>query len=416
MKIFLETYGCTTNQVDSNILKQQLSTHEFVSEKEADLILLNTCTVKGTTESKILHRIKNTKKPLLVCGCMAQVQEKQIKNANKKAHLLGITNLESVSQAVDEIGTGKKAKYLERTEIDKAQLEHSKPNSIDFPISISDGCLGSCTFCITRLARGELKSFDPGAIISQAETAISSGYREIRITAQDTGIYGTDIETDFPSLLSSLSSLPREFRVRVGMMNPNGAKKILGPLIKAYQSEKIYKFLHIPVQSGSNKVLKEMNRPYTITDFKNIAARFRKAYPNLALATDIIVAYPTETEKDFEKTVQLLKDVKPDVINISRFASRPGTEAAKLDKIPTEVAKERSRKITALADKISIKNNKKYVGKHDLILLTEKGKGGTVVGKASNYKSVVLDKGKLGLFYQVKFTEAHSAYLKAVSV
>ncbi|MFH1787075.1 MAG: tRNA (N(6)-L-threonylcarbamoyladenosine(37)-C(2))-methylthiotransferase [archaeon] len=420
--IFMSTYGCSSNTSDSEIMAGLLkeSGYSLIGNIDsADIVLINTCVVKGATESKVKYAIqqlvkKYPEKKLVIAGCMSESEPGLVKNIAPGASLLGPHHITDVSETVKETLAGRRIERIGKRNETKLLLPKCRTNPLIDTINIGSGCMGSCSFCIARLARGSLQSFPLESIVEETKRAIQKGCREIRLTGQDTGIYGADTGTSLPSLLSQLSTLPGEFRIRVGMMNPNGAKKILPELIRAFESEKVYKFLHVPVQSGSNKVLQDMKRPYSITDFKQTVSKFRKACPSLTLATDIIVGYPTETEKDFQKTLDLVKDVKPDIINISRFAPRPGTEAAKLEKLPSEVLKARSRIMTRLAEKTALKNNKKSVGKFDLVLLTEKGKGGTVVGRGSNYKSVVLDHGKLGLFYQVKFTEAHSTYLRAV--
>jgi len=196
------------------------------------------------------------------------------------------------------------------------------------------------------------------------------------------------------------------------MMNPDNVLKILDDLIEAYRSEKIYKFLHIPVQSGDDYILKKMRRNYTVYDFEYIVNRFRKEIKNIAICTDIIVGFPGESEENFQNTVELIKRIRPDKINVTRYSIRPNTEAAKMKQVYGWVKKERSRAMHKLRMEIGYEKNKKYVGKKHEVLITEEGKR-NMVGKMFNYKSVVLN-GNIGEFKVVKIKKAAPTYLMAV--
>jgi len=203
-------------------------------------------------------------------------------------------------------------------------------------IPISEGCLGDCNYCSVKFARGKLKSYKIEDIIKQIKG------KKILLTSQDTGCYGLDINTNLVELLKQVVKVKGNFQVRVGMMNPEHVLPILKDLVEVYKDKKIFKFIHIPIQSGSNNVLKEMNRRYTVEDFIKIVKEFRKQIPEIHISTDIIVGYPTETEEDFKKTINLLEKLKLEVINLSRFAPRPKTAALKLKQLPVEEIKRRS--------------------------------------------------------------------------
>jgi len=208
--------------------------------------------------------------------------------------------------------------------------------------------LGDCSFCITKLAKGNLQSFPKEDIINEIKKRIEEGYKRINLTSTDNGCYGLDINTSLVSLLKNITEIPGDFKIRIGMINPNYAKLYLNDLIKIYKSDKIIKFLHIPVQSGSNKILKDMNRKYKVQDFINVVSKFRKNILGINISTDIIVGYPTESEEDFEETLNLVKKIKPEVLNISKFTSRPGTKASRLKQLKTEEIKRRSVILTNL--------------------------------------------------------------------
>ena len=345
MKIFIQTYGCQANVSDSEqiagILKQ--NNYEITSnEKEADTIIVNSCSVKNKTQSKILDYIKKNKnKKLFVGGCLT-------KTLDIKKHIPEVTAIFDTNSIlkVPEILEKEQGHFSSKKEhrIFSSIIRKDKDIGI---INIGEGCLNSCTFCATKLARGNLRSYRIGDIKRNLEIAIKEGCKKIYLSSQDNGCYGFDIKTSLPELLNEIT-IEGTYIIRVGMMNPWHLNKILPNLIESYKSDKIMKFLHIPVQSGSNKVLKDMKRLHTVDNFKLAVKEFRKNFPNITIATDVIVGYPTETEKDFTKTYNLIKELQPEVINISMFSSRPGTKASKLKQLDSKIIKGRSKALTNL--------------------------------------------------------------------
>ena len=202
-------------------------------------------------------------------------------------------------------------------------------NQIAAPISIAEGCRLSCSYCITSIARGSLKSYPINEIKKDIENALEQDCKEIQITAQDTAAYGLDFGKNLGELLTKISNINSEFRIRVGMMNPYHVKNNLDSILNGFDSSKIYKFLHLPVQSGDNEILKKMNRKYEIDDFYNIVKKFRKKYPEITISTDIIVGFPTENDEQFERSIKLVSKTKPDITNITRYSARPFTKAKK---------------------------------------------------------------------------------------
>jgi len=204
---------------------------------------------------------------------------------------------------------GGKAKSLQQIPIDKAKLQcfAIPKETVVAIVPISEGCLSFCSYCATRLAKGKLRSFDKKKILENIKIALSFGTKEIQLTSQDLAIYGLDKgKFLLPELLKEISKIEGNFRVRLGMMNPKFAKRIFGKILKILENEKFYKFLHLPLESGSNKVLKAMNRDYKVEEFLEMVSQFKRKFKNSLLATDIIVGFPTETEKDFTKKRFLL--------------------------------------------------------------------------------------------------------------
>lgn len=420
-KVYIETYGCTLNHADSDILRALLKekSYEVVSsEEESDVVVLNTCTVKGATENKILERMRRLGKAgrkFVVAGCMT-ANEGKIRKAAPASPIVGTSSLRWITSAVDESMLGKATVH---------KVNESKdglPKLLTAPIAripINDGCVSSCHFCQTKLARPYLRSYSPKTVAKWISSSVRNGAREIQLTSMDSGAYGIDIKTDLVKLLESLSHddsdgrAEGEFLVRLGMINPDHAKRMLPGLIRALRHERMYKFLHVPVQTGSEKVCREMNRDHTVRDFVEIAAAVRTEMPLSTIATDIIVGYPTETEEDFGETIDLLKKVKPDITNVSRFSPRPGTKAKEMRQLPNEEIKRRSGETAALVRKISEERRKSLVGRICRVLITEKEDD--FKGRDIHYHQVVVKDfgGKLGEFVEVKITGANHGSLFA---
>ena len=350
MKIHLKTFGCQMNQADSEVISGLLSANgfELVDFDNADTIIINSCGVKNTTQNRIISLIQNIKdKEVIVGGCLSRMLNLSKYNGNIK-----LFDTNSILKLPELLHGKTETKIFSCEKENRLNLPRVRKHKDIAIIPIAQGCLGACAFCSTRFARGNLKSYYRDDILKEAKKAVKAGCKLIHLTAQDTGCYGKDIGTSLPELLRETLAIEGDFKVKVGMMNPEHAKLCLDDLICAFKNEKIIKFIHIPVQSGSDKVLKQMGRKYDVGDFKAIVNSFRKVIPNICIATDIIVGYPSETEQDFEETVNLIKRIKPQVLNISKFGPRPKTFASKLKQLPSQEIKRRSRFLTKVYKEI----------------------------------------------------------------
>ncbi len=418
-KVYFESYGCPSNFADEEFMKGLLKnagfeiTNDF---KEADLIVLNTCNVKGPTSNRMLYRISfftKLSKPLIIAGCMPKTEREKIERINSKASLLGPNSIFKIVEAAKVTLKGKKFVFLEDIKKAKLGLPRVRRNRIISIVPISSGCLCRCSFCIVRFARGRLFSYKPSLIIDEIKKSINEGCREIWLTSQDNGCYGFDINTNLAKLLEMVAKLEGKFFVRVGMMNPTFVKIFVEELVESYESEKIFKFIHLPVQSGSDKVLRDMRRGYKVIDFLEIVRKFRKKFPKITLSTDIIVGYPTESEKDFKKTINLLKKIKPDIVNLSKFEARPLTEAAKLKQLDKKVVKRRSKIIHELCRELFLEKNRKWIGWEGEVIIDERGKDKSWIGRNFAYKPIVVksQKNLFGKFVRVRVIDARSNFL-----
>jgi len=411
-KILIETYGCTMNQADSDMIEAILrgrGCQVSVLEGEADVIILNTCTVKGPTENKILERIKrlgSLDKKLVVAGCMSVNSDKLRKITG--APIVWPGAIGKIGEAVGDALCGQATEYKD------VERKEGLPAAVTRPImrlAIAEGCTGACSFCQTKLARPGLRSMRPQAVLKRMADGVAAGAKEIQLTAMDTGAYGLDIGTDLPSLLNRINDIDGDFFVRLGMINPDHALRMKEKLAAALKGPRFYKFLHLPVQSGSEKVCLDMGRKHTVAEFESIVRYFRAENPGITIATDIIVGYPTETEKDFSDTMELLKRVKPDITNVSRFSARPGTKAKELKPLSTQEVKRRSTEASALVKRICEERNQGLVGNVFDVLITEKQRDFT--GRNEGYKQVVVKgfEGELGDVVKVKISGANHGSL-----
>ena len=390
-KIFVEAYGCSASFADSEMISGLILNggHTLADDSsESDLNIIVTCSVKDATANKMIHRIKSLKsKPLVVAGCFPKAEKSTVEKFAENASLLGPNSLGKTLQVIDSTLNGRKQVSLEDSDLSKVGLPKVRLNPVVGIVEIASGCMSECTFCQTKLSKGDLSSYRLGDIVRQVQIEIKEGCKEVWLTSTDNGCYGFDIGTDLPSLVNAVVEIPDDFMIRVGMMNPMYMPRIKEALIESFNNGKVFKFLHIPVQSGSDKVLHDMKRGHTVNTFKEIVKRAKERFGDFTISTDVIVGFPSETEEDFQKTVNLLDETRPDVVNLSKYSARPGTEAAEWKQIDVAEVKRRSKIIFEQINKISIENNKKWIGWTGKVLFDEKIDEG-IKGRNFAYKPV----------------------------
>jgi MiaB-like tRNA modifying enzyme len=423
LQVFVRNFGCSANTADGEVLAGCLAEAGYqlaTSEAEADVLIYNTCAVKGPTENRIIDALKRIPKgkKLIVSGCLPMISFERLLNEVHFDGAIGPSYGRSISDVVSRVLAGEKVVELANINREPMlDLPRMKSNPTASLLPINYGCLGSCTYCCVVFARGHLRSCSIKEVVQRVESDIAAGNKEFWLTSQDTACYGREQDNNLAELLEALDNINGDFKLRVGMMTPNMVADILDKLISAFRSEKIFKFLHLPVQSGDNETLKRMRRFYTIEQYKRIVDKFREEFPDLTLATDIIVGFPGERIEAFENTLKVLKEVRPDVTNVSKFFARPKTPAAQTKEglIERSEIKRRSKVASELVKQISFEKNKRWIGWIGEIFVDEKGKiEGSWVGRNFAYKPIAIKSfdNLLGKTMKVSIIDASPTYLK----
>jgi len=409
-KIFVEAYGCSASFADSEMISGLIQNggHTLANNStDSDLNIVVTCSVKDSTANKMMYRINSLKtKPLIVAGCLPKAEKDTVEKFSENASLMGPNSLGKTLQVINSTLKGTKQIALEDSDLSKVGLPKVRLNPAVGIVEIANGCMSECTFCQTKISKGDLNSYRLGDIVRQVQTEINDGCKEVWLTSTDNGCYGFDIGTDLPSLINAVADIPNEFMIRVGMMNPMYMPRIKEKLIDSFDNDKVFKFLHIPVQSGSDKVLHDMKRGHTAGTYREIVNKVKQRFSEFTISTDIIVGFPSETEEDFQKTISLLDETKPDVVNLSKYSARPGTDAAELKRIDAAEVKRRSKIIFEQISKLSMESNRKWIGWKGKVLFDETTEEG-IKGRNFAYKPVFVDGDiKIGQSYTVEIIDA----------
>jgi MiaB-like tRNA modifying enzyme len=424
-KVWVEAYGCSASIADSEMIGGLLKDGGYdiaSSQAEGALSVIVTCSVKDTTEHRMVSRINyltQSGKPLVVAGCLPKADRATVEMLSPAASILGPHSIERILDVASSALSGSRLVVLEDSSSDKINIPRLRVNPLVSIVEIASGCLSECTFCQTKLAKGWLRSYRVGDITRQIRNDIEAGCKEVWLSSTDNGCYGKDIGSDLVELLTACCSISGNFRIRLGMMNPMYLPGMIDRLVDLFhESNKLFKFIHIPVESGSDAMLRKMKRGHTSAIFLHEVQALRRKMPEMTISTDIIVGFPSETEDDFRQTLEVISKTEPDIVNISRYGARRGTESAMwADKrISSRVAKERSGRLHNLAKEISINRNSLWKGWEGDILIDEIGNSGIAQGRNYAYKPVMLPGGdnvSLGDKKRVKVYDFSNFSLKA---
>jgi threonylcarbamoyladenosine tRNA methylthiotransferase CDKAL1 len=419
-RVYVKSFGCSANLADGEIIAGCLSKAGFKvvdDPQDAEILLYNTCAVKSPTENRVIDILRKAPKDkrLIVTGCLPLINFGRLKNEVEFDGVAGPAPGAKIVEILRRVVAGEKVVYLGGVSKPSLCLPRIPVNRVVSIVPINYGCLGNCSYCCVRFARGRLRSYLIDEIVGRVKQDLVSGVKEVWLTSQDTACYGKDVGASLAGLLRRICEIEGDFFVRVGMMNPDHVMEMLDELVEAYNCGKVFKFLHLPVQSGDDTVLELMNRRYTVEEFKRIVQAFREEIPRLTLSTDVICGFPGESRKAFEQTKKLMREVQPDIVNVSKFFSRPRTPAEKMVSLPPKEVKMRSKEVAELSKRISFEKNRAWMGWEGTALFDERGKGESWMGRNFAYKPVVVKAGEslVGNFVQVRVVNAFSTYLEA---
>ena len=417
---FIETYGCASNKADSNIMISLLQNSGYIKTdiEKAKFIIINTCAVKEQTENKIKTRfqhlykysIKNPNKKIVITGCLPHITSNYI-NLIKRiipnfSAVIDMNSINKIVSVFNEINAGSENLIIKsEKKIDKSKFLIEFPEKkITGIIPISEGCLGSCTYCCVKNARGKLNCNNPEYIINNIKFQLENGIKQIYLTSQDCSIYNYK-ETSLAKLVKNINNIKHDFFLRIGMINPSFLIKNFDQLLEIFEFDKVYQFLHIPLQSGSNNILRKMNRNYSIPSIIKKIDILKKKFQNLTISTDIICGFPGETEYDFLRTINIIKWLRPEIINISKFTPRPGTKAKKMIQLDSKIIKNRSIRLSKIFRRSLEYINQKWNEWEGKVLLLHKGsEENQAFGRNFAYKNVFINdyNGDFGEFIKVK--------------
>ena len=430
LRVLVRSFGCSSSVADGEVMAGCLRAAGLeltASIEEADVVVFNTCAVKSPTENKMIHLLKRVppEKRLVVAGCLPLINYPRLLHEVRFDAVVGPAFGERIVDVVERVAKGERVITLDGSQR-KADLDlpRVRMNPVVGIVPIAYGCLGDCSYCCVHFARGRLRSFGVDEVVDCVRKSLGEGIREFWLTGQDVGCFGLDSHgkenvVDLVQKICLVSDFG-EFWVRLGMMTPN----LLLPFAEAYalflsmQRESrghVFEFLHLPVQSGDDEVLRLMNRRYRVEDFRRIVGVFRRVLPRVTVATDVIVGFPGEDEGAFRRTVALIEEVKPDIVNVSKFFARPNTLAEKMrGKVDAQELGRRSEALAEVSRKISLEKNKAWIGWKGQILIDERGKkGDSWVGRNFVYKPVVVHNNEcmLGKVLSVRVVDAFQSHL-----
>ena len=404
--IVVLSQGCAANFGDGEKIARILSKKSEVlfefpetsvaTPAQLEAFYLNVCTVKGNAGAiKLLRKAASTypNVPIYITGCTPKDFREEAIKAVPRVQFTSLKELEASTLSSS-------------TEAIKSRSHNVLRESPYIGIvNIEEGCLDACAFCSTHLVKGRLHSFAPNVIVDQVQALVDDGCLEIQLTGQDCACYGFDIGTNLAELTQRiLTHVNGNYRIRLGMGNPRHVLGYQEALLDCFTDERIYKFIHIPVQSGSENVLKAMNRRHTARDYATLAHAFTERFSKFTLSTDLIVGYPGETAADFNDTLELLKETRPTVCNITRFVARPGTVAAHLESatsssqhastnlaVPDTVKHERSAILAETFQQIALENNREWIGDEYTVVTEKPGyRSGTTIARNAAYSPVAI--------------------------
>lgn len=390
MKVNIYTLGCKVNFYESNLMKEKLidAGYTYTDMDDSDIVIINTCSVTNTADNKSLKAARHAAglgKNVIVVGCSSQNKEEAYEKIDGVNVILGNKGKSDIVLYIQKY-FDKNERIIGVSDIQKVSFEEMKVNNFDKTrafVKIQDGCNNYCSYCIIPYLRGDVRSKKSDDVINEVKSLIESGHKEIVLTGIHTGHYGSDINESFAGLLKKLVKIDGLLRLRISSVEITELNDEFLDVLK--NSQVLVDHIHIPLQSGSNTVLKRMNRKYDKDYFINKIDTIRSIRPDISITTDLIVGFPGETEDEFNETIDTINKIKFSKIHVFPYSRRKGTPADLMDnQIDEKVKKERVSKIINLSKELEQDYFSKFIGK-ELIFIPEVYKNGYLIGHTGNY-------------------------------
>lgn len=395
MKFLINTLGCKVNTYESNVIRDIFLNEGYEeSNSNVDIAVINTCTVTNTSDSKSLKVIKHTIKNnpnaiVIVCGCFSQINPDRLKDMEGVSIVLGNYNKSKIMDYINQYKKDKK-QIIDVRELNDEKFECMKLNNFNKTrafVKIEDGCENFCSYCIIPYSRGKVRSKLMEDVLDEVNTLVNNGHREIVLTGIHTGHYGADIEEyDFSDLLNEICKIKGLERLRISSIE---ITELDDKFLETLKNNKIIvDHMHIPLQSGCDKTLKEMNRKYDVAYFKDKINKIRSIRPNISITTDVIVGFPNETKDDFNTTVNTIKEIKFTKLHVFPFSVRKGTVAETMEnQIDEKTKKERVHILMDISKELELDYMNKFVG-CEVEFIPEVSKDGYIIGHTGNYLQI----------------------------
>lgn len=419
MKFYIYNLGCKVNSYESNIMMEDLERCGFVkgTETDSDIYIINTCTVTNTSDNKSMKTIRKVlrlypDKIVVACGCMTQVNSLYLKNLNVSI-IIGNHGKSKITEYINKYLKDKK-QIIDITDFKDNKFEDMCLNNFDKTrafVKIEDGCENFCSYCIIPYARGKVRSKDPKLVIEEVKNLISEGHKEVVLTGIHTGHYGSDINYKFSNLLKDLVKIKGLERLRISSIEITEITDDVLDVLK--ENSNLVSHMHIPLQSGSNEILKLMNRKYDKEYFIDKINKIRSIRPDISITTDVIVGFPSETEELFNETIETIKKIKFSKIHVFPFSLRKGTKAEEIPNHVDDVTKKkRVKELVELSYSLENSYMNKFINKN-VLLLPEIYKDGYLIGHTDNYLKIKASGNKdlLNKIIEVEILENDYPYL-----
>lgn len=415
MTFKIYTLGCKVNSYESDVMSDLLVNNNFTKvniKEEADIIIINTCTVTNTADNKSMKRIREAyrepHKIIVVCGCMTQGAKEDIKEADIVIGNIGKNNIVNyINNYIEDNKEIFEIKDIMHTEFEDMVLNNT--NKTRAFVKIQDGCNNFCSYCIIPYTRGNVKSKNFNTVIEEVTTLVNNNHKEVVLSGIHTGHYGSDIGTTLSNLLLELVKIKGLERIRISSIE---ITELDNEFLEVLKNNKILvDHMHIPLQSGSNEILKLMNRKYDKEYFINKVEQIRNIRPNISISTDLIVGFPNETDELFEETIDTIKKIRFSKIHVFPYSRRKGTPADLMDnQVDQVIKKQRVKKIMELSRELEKEYMNKFIGQK-LEVIKEVEKDEYIIGHTSNFLLVKFKSNEIKDKYVVELDKVDYPYV-----